>query len=608
MMKKPWSVTTTVRNPGRLRDFLAVLQKLENLEWNHENQMKYQILLIQNRLYGSGSSQFYKRLPDSQVGLIDDPSKEISFEQAKEIFDVKNYEDPPMRGRQSLNPLKKFGFVAIKDGKIFITDLGKLFLEDSFKDNLGEIFLRSFLKWQIPNPNSNRDYPPDTYYDVKPFVATLHLINEVNRKETSCGNDPKGISKQEFSLFAQTLVRYEDIDSYAEKIVDLRSKTATRRGIIPETYRRQFAEEFLETDDQNEVDKLLKNLKDYGDNTIRYFRLIPYVYIRGGGFYVDLEPRRTIEIKSLLAHNNAQAKDFKSKEEYIDYMSDISKPQLPWETQEKRIEIAEELVKEIRKYETALQKENIEIIDYQEMQSEELGNYITELREYRRLLQEKKSHRESQSVEQIESYIEDLQSIFDSEDDHSILLEKLAARGLHALDDALEIKPNYPVGDDNEPTFTAPANVPDIECFYESFNAICEVTMLTDRKQWYYEGQPVMRHFRDFEDRHKDKPSYCVFIAPRLHRDTVNTFWGAVKHEYEGRQQKIIPLSINNFVSILKALLYMKTEQKFLRHEDLSRLYDQIFYSTDSFSDSKEWLRSIKAIISSWQKSLTLQM
>lgn len=41
--------------------------------------------------------------------------------------------------------------------------------------------------------------------------------------------------------------------------------------------------------------------------------------------------------------------------------------------------------------------------------------------------------------------------------------------GLNALNDAILIKPNYPVGDDNEPTFTAPANKPDIECFLSIF-------------------------------------------------------------------------------------------------------------------------------------------
>ena len=583
---------------------MAVLQKLENSEWNHENQKKYQILLIQNRLYGYGKQQFYNGLTDEQIKLIDDSSKEIPFEQAAEIFDEKNYEDPPMRGRQSLNPLKKFGFAAIKNGKIFITDLGKLFLQGDFKDNLGEIFLKSFLKWQLPNPDSRRDYPENTYYDVKPFVATLHLINKVNQKEIACGNEPKGISKQEFSLFAPTLVHYEDIDCYAEKIVDLRRKGTTKKGVVPESYKKQFAEKFLETHNPEETDKFLNNLKDYGDNAIRYFRLIPYVYIRGGGFYVDLEPRRKIEIESLLDHNNAQAKDFESKEEYFAYMSDVSRPQLPWETLEKRIEIIKELVKEIQQYETDLQIENIEISDYLKMRNNELGDYITELRSYRQTLLEEKNRRKSQSVEQIESYIEDLKNIHHSEDDRPILLEKLATLGLHALDDALEIKPNYPVGDDNEPTFTAPANVPDIECFYKSFNAICEVTMLTGRNQWYYEGQPVMRHLRDFEDDHKDKPSYCVFIAPKLHRDTINTFWNAVKYEYEGQQQKIIPLSISNFVFILKALLHLKTEQKILRHENISYLYDQILASTDSFSDSNEWLRSIRATISSWRKDL----
>ena len=441
MTKKPWSVTTTVRNPDRLRGFLAVLQELEGSDWNHENQKKYQILLIQSRLYGYGKQQFYNGLTDEQIELIDNPSTEISFEQAEEIFDEKNYEDPPMRGRQSLNPLKKFGFAVIKNRKIFITDLGRLFLQDDFKDNLGEIFLKSFLKWQLPNPDS-QDYPKDTYYDVKPFVATLHLINKVNQKEIDCDNKPKGLSKQEFSLFVPTLLHYKDIAFYAQRIVDLRREGTTRSGVVSESYKKQFAEKFLETDNPEEVDKPLKNLKDYGDNTIRYFRLIPYVYIHGGDFYVDLEPRRKIEIESLLNHNNAQTKSFESKEEYFAYISDISRPQLPWETFEKRIEIIKELIEKVHQCERVLQKENIEIRNYLKMQNDELGDYITELRNYRRSLLEEKNRKKSQSVEQIKSCIKNLKNIHHSEGDRPILLEKLATLGLHALDDAREIKPN----------------------------------------------------------------------------------------------------------------------------------------------------------------------
>ena len=51
-MKKPWSITTTLRNPERIRNFLIVLKELEGQEWNEENQVKYQILLIKSRFYG----------------------------------------------------------------------------------------------------------------------------------------------------------------------------------------------------------------------------------------------------------------------------------------------------------------------------------------------------------------------------------------------------------------------------------------------------------------------------------------------------------------------------------------------------------------------------
>ena len=235
------------------------------------------------------------------------------------------------------------------------------------------------------------------------------------------------------------------------------------------------------------------------------------------------------------------------------------------------------------------------------MSDVDLKKYIVELRKYRKMLQDEKIQKESQKVENIKLYIKSLKHIFDA-DDRPLLLEKLSALGLHALNDALRIQPNYPVGDDNEPTFTAPGNMPDIECFYATFNAICEVTMLTGRDQWYNEGQPVMRHLRDFENTHGDKPSYCLFIAPKLHRDTVNTFWNAIKYEYEGKTQNIIPLSINQFSSVLHVLLNMKGGDGGvpLHHTEIMSLYDAVIASSKEVQNSQEWLEGIPSIISSW--------
>jgi len=603
-MKKPWSITTTLRNPERLRDFLIMLKNIEGENWNFETQKKYQILLIKYRVYGYGSSQFYNGLSSEQVNLIDNLNKEISFEEAREIFNLKNYEDPAMRGRQSINPLKKLGMVSIKEGKIFITDLGRLLLKDNY--DLGEMFFRSFIKWQIPNLD-NDDYKIDDGYDIKPFIGTLHLIDAVNQRTIANGEKPKGISKQEFSLFVPTLVDYKDIEKHADEIIKIRTKLKGKnkqeQKEIFEKYRKQFVQNFFGSKNIKETEKLSNNLKDYGDNAIRYFRLTRYFYIRGGGFYVDLEHRRQVEIKNLLAFDNGKSLSFATKEEYLEYIANITEPKLPWETKEKLIEILEGLVKDIQGYEKKLSVLKKEISNYRSYDENGLKGLIGNLREYRRHLQEQENYAISQNIEGILHYIKILQNIY-KEDDKPLALEKYIALALHAINDALKIQPNYPVGDDNEPTFTAPAGKPDIECYYNSFNAICEVTMLTGRNQWYHEGQPIMRHLRDFEERNKDKIAYCLFVAPSLHRDTLNTFWFSVKYEYEGKSQRIIPLSIQNFIELLKTLVAIKQKGKLLSHSELVRLYDEILAKTANSRNVNEWIEKIPNTIFEWQHSL----
>jgi len=163
-----------------------------------------------------------------------------------------------------------------------------------------------------------------------------------------------------------------------------------------------------------------------------------------------------------------------------------------------------------------------------------------------------------------------------------------------------KIKPNYSIGDDNEPKNTAPGGKSDIECFYKEFNSICEVTLLKDRSQWFNEGQPVMRHLRDFENENKCKPNYCLFIAPEIHRDTRNTFWQAVKYEYEGEKQKIIPLTIKQFIELLEILAEIKESNKKLIHTEISNLYNDIL-EINEVSNSLDWLNKIFEKIHFWR-------
>lgn len=601
-MSKAWSISTTVRSPERLRAFLISLKPLVDKEWNRDTQKEYQKLLIKNRLYGYGSQQFYNGLPHEIVSMINDVDQIIDDATINKIIEIKNYRDFSMRGRQSINPLTKFGFALINNGVLKITELGEKLI-DSEKD-YGDVFLRSFIKWQIPNP-ANNDYADDAEYNIVPFVATLKFIKEVNRLTVQRGNKPVGISKREFSLFVPTLINYRDITQQATALLALRDqqkdKSKQERKAIRDNYRQTFAINFLRNNSQNEIDKLLGNLGDYGDNTIRYFRLTKFIRIRGNGFYIDLEPNRHTEIESLLEAEYFKPKIFSDKQEYLAYMSDNNLPKLPWQTKGKLSEIAQALQSEISNMQESMNLSTSTQHVFSLMNESALINYIDLLRKERTELQEKNNHVKAQPTEAISSYIEQLETIFTAEN-RPLKLEYLSTMGLHALNDAKEIKPNYPVGDDNEPTSTAPGGMADIECYYGDFNMICEVTMLNGRDQWFNEGQPVMRHLRSFEDANQN--AYCLFIAPSIHTDSAETFWIANKHGYKGSKQKIAPITISQFIFMLKTLKQLRENGKVFSNNNLLQLLASIVADADYSSNSDEWVHKTENTVQMWSSSL----
>jgi len=603
-MKKPWSISTTVRNSERIRDFLEVLKKLEGQEWTRDNQRKYQIMLIQYKVYGYGSQQFYNGLSQKHFQLMSTPDL-ISFNEAKEILDSKNYEGGgDMRGRQSFNPLEKMGLAFLdSENKIRISAVGNYFLQEDY--DLGEVFFKSFLKWQLPNPDS-RDFKKEDGFNVNPFVATLKLIFQVNKKWSKLGSEPVGISKKEFSLFVPTLINYANIENVAQEVINLRlqsQKTKKDKKEFFEKFSREYIKIFLDTNDSNLIEATLKNTREYTDNIIRYFRLTRYIYIRGNGYYIDLEPRRNIEITGLLETYSGSVIEFKTREDYITYLSDITLPVLPWDTLEKLREIAKSIVLEIKNLEKILVVTKLKEKVLAKLTKEQLREYIEELRNTRRDLQENINYKESQELGNIRGYIEILKEKIYIMENRPLVLEKYITLALNALNDALEIKPNYPVGDDNEPTSTAPAGEPDIECFYQRFNSICEVTLLKDRSQWFNEGQPVMRHLRDFEEKNPGKDALCLFVAPTLHVDTIETFWNSINHGYRGKCQKIIPLSLKQFLELLEVLVKLRENNKVFSHEKLYELYEQIL-DLNAITHSDEWIKVIPVRIENWKRSV----
>lgn len=587
-----WSASTTMRNPERTYSFLKTIKEVEGMPWNDETQMRLQSLLIKNRFYKPTK----ENLSQHQIDILEDLNYQMSYTEARDIFDSKKYTDAPMRGRTTFDPIEKLGLASLEidskthEVRVKITELGQLFLDNRIA--LEDVVFSNMLKFQYPNPLSSdcRDY------NTKPFINTLRLIKKVNELCDERGLKAKGVSKDEFGIFVLSIKSYDEIEEKAESLLTYRKRMSElSTDEEKQNYRTIFVERYL-----SNFKEPVKNTKEYADNIIRYVRLTKYIYIRGGGYYIDLEPRRMIEIESLLEMDNGSAKSF-SLEEYKAFIGDYYSYTLPFETIEKLTKIAEDIVAEINALERKLSLSTSAVVIANNIT--DLKTQIESLRECRISLQNLILKANYQQIDQIDSAIDALKNIRKLNMKPSVALEKWTNIALNIINDALLIKPNSPLGDDNEPIFTAPAGVPDIECLYDGFGAICEVTMLTGRDQWFNEGQPVMRHLRDFENQHSATPNYCLFVAPSLHQDTMNTFWNAVKYEYQGSKQKIVPITITQLIDILQGIKNAKVNHRKVTKDDMKTLYESCT-QLNSISDSTQWSQYVTKQIMLWRQKV----
>ena len=505
-----------------------------------------------------------------------------------------------------MNPLTKFGFIKIgtDDKIVHLTDTGTLLLNTP-DENIGEVLLKSFIKWQLPIPE-DRAFSDENLYSVVPFVNTLRLIALVNRLEQERGNKAIGLQKREFALFAMTLTRESDTIEVAKKVLCFRDlqkgKNEAERKKIRHVFYFDFISQIIGTTDAKTIEKFSKNLNDYADNAIRYFRLTNFICLRGNGYYIDLENARKTEIEALFEKEFYKPRSFSTKTDYNSFLSSDDSLIFPWEEKSKLFDIASKLHSDYEQL-SALLGEMTQPYDISRASSiDSLKGAISDLRLKIKGLRNKLEHNTAQSIKYIETCIEDLAHIYEfDEGSRALRLERLSTNALHAINDAKSVSPNYPVGDDNEPTTTAPAGKPDIECAYEDFNMICEVTMLKNRDQWHNEGYAVQRHLREFENSHEN--CYCLFVAPSIHVDTAETFWVANSVGYQGKKLKIVPITISQFSLLLETLIIMKQQSKKFSRINLKDLLDKIIQKASQVSSS-DWIDSISGIIADWSDNL----
>lgn len=596
-MANVWSFNTTVRNPERLEALLQILSEMEGVNFDVDAQEHFFGLQIKKRFYKPGKDKIGPELVTAVYGS--DQSEDLNDDIVKQVLTRYNGSVTGAgRGRTSAAVPNRLGLsIALKShGPVVITPLGKKWLNKEIDDE--ELFTRLLLRWQYPNP-IEAGYAD---FNIKPFPAVIQLIQSVNEQWKRLGNKTVGLSKEEYQLFALSLKSEDDMESVVTQIIGLRLKIQSMRekeraSFIKESARQRVIEIFGYTNEKN-LSKHTSDLRDYADSSLRYFRVSRLVSLRGAGRYIDIAEDRTTEAKSILESIPLNAITFNKTQDYLDYLGDLTY-ELPWQNKADLQKISDELTKSLR---LEAQKASI-TVKTSDIEDKPLAKQVRLLQERINDIRIQKLRSLRHDLNALEEVTSKLSTIANPQykivtTRPSLDFEWYTSRALMVLNDALSIEPSYKIGDDGLPTGFR-GNRSDIDCEYVSFGLTVEVTLLTGRDQFYAEVQPVMRHLRDFEDTlPENKRAYCIFVAPYIHRDTLNQFWMGNKYEFEGKPQKIVPLTIADFVAFLQKAR-QKVEADDIDHTTIDTFLQGVS-AIDKIADSTQWQEKIKEFVATW--------
>lgn len=607
-MPKVWSINTTVRNPERLQGFLRVLSEFEGQDFDKDTQAAYQKALVKNKLYKPLET------PEDLKMEYENPEP-FNNQDTEKIFSL--ISSPDFRGRTSVSNFNKMGLAIAyqSQGPVVITDLGRDFLENDFsKDE--NFFFNYFVKWQLPNP-LEKGYDD---FDINPFLSTLHIINKVNDLEEQRGNKRKGISKNEFALFVITLKNYRQIDDICKSILKFRDdskKTPDQNEFFKEKLYAK-AKVIFNVHTQKGIEKKSNNLQDYADSVIRWFRKTRYIMYRGAKRYVDISPSRLEQAKQLINNLSLSSNHYIGQEDYRQYLVNKDLPLLPWENDletKKRIIINLGNIIDTTQNDIDSNFPGKRIHDFPtspvfspDIRLDELRKMESEYRQHYDIINNELRTLKESDLKNLNKYIDKLKALGNltrnsNRQNAPLCLEWYTSLSLMALDDSIEIKPNIIKADDGLPLFTAGGGLADIECYYNSFNLIVEVTLIKSRSQVPNEVLPVSRHYSDMVEKYSDKPCYCLFLAPVIHRDAMNQFYFFINKGFEGKALNLIPLTINQYVNVLKIVLENSANGKLINHNLIEKFLKETLSNLKKEDNSKEWSNIIDKSIEEWSQS-----
>jgi len=548
-------VTTSPRTPEKMISEIALLDKhFSGKKWDKHTQCAFMELLKQENFFNG-------------TGL----------------------NDPAFSARDRINRAPKaLGFVVLSP-VIGLTQAGLALVHSRRKE---EVFLRQLLKFQIPSPY-HKPTEKSAPFCVKPYLEFFRLIRHFG-----------SLRFDELMIFGLQLVDYRQFDAIVAKIDAFRAAKAQNKDGYKK-FRSRCLEKKLYTIYADEIasgntktretqdistEKFLRtkagNLRDYADACFRYLRATGMVNISYTGKSISMVPERITEVDFILKNYDREPVCVEDAVAYADVLGNAHTPVLATDDRnllEQKIQSKFPAI--VIDKNTSLENLKESFLDAIEQRKQRLlAQQVTAIKDYR-----------------LFGEITDTFSriahnrLYDA----PLMLEWNTWRAMTMLDGG-NIKANLKFDDFGMPLSTAQGNMADIVCDYGDFCLAVEVTLQNGQRQYEAEGESVARHVAKLKGE-AQKPTYGLFIAPKIHDACIAHFYGLhkIRINHYGGTSTIVPMPLAVFLKMLEDSYKANHPPK---SHHVRRFFERSNELAANALDEREWYSSMTHEALHWLK------
>ncbi len=563
-LARTWFVTTSPRNPAKLRQEIELLSRFDGRNWWEKDdhgqpvyQLQFAQLLAESDFFEGSISERY----------------------------------PAFAARDRLRAPQMLGFAYVDEARtLHITPAGWQLIRN---ERVNELFLRQLLKWQFPswqhggNPRTRWRYKAYRTAGVHPFRETLRVALELD-----------GVTKDEIAIFLLPCLSSAAFTQAIPKIRRFRRDLAAisgarpRREFVIQTYWDElhdvYAEDIREgkistreipAERGKELEHFLytkqHNLRDYADAAMRYFRYTGLFTQRGNRLVVSnvTDARRILDELDLPLRT-----DYDDSAAFYGYLGSPTIPRFPWEQPNELVKRLTELRARLDELSGALG------IPAPVLPALSLDEQCRWAQEQLTALTLKK-RRLDWTLEQIIQFYDD---ILRRRVSHPpLFMEWNTWRAFLYLNRYCLLQPNFSLDLEWLPISHAGGRQPDIELIYCGKYAVAvEVTLSQGNRQFFTESEPVTRHVERFQER-VDVETFGLFIAPTLNEGAMDWF----QYNTKRKGIAVVPLKLKQFQTLLVA---WSTDFHPGRLYDLLAAGRQACVETD---DAAAWLAKMRQLV-----------